>query len=285
MAKKKAEAKEEAAEEEAQPEPEEPKKVTHKKLKVNFWRTGLHKEELGPYQTVKYQAKTTFFSKSFEIEGIVEEDGEKKYVIAYNKEEWHDDPEDKKRLILRLFTIMEEGLKVGKGGTFKGGLELSVSHSIIQSFEIKDPAPVFFVQIPRSSYITKIVKGRRMAGTRWTWPLLPEKDEDMLQMVRAKGVVGMGLDYDIYIGKKKIAKIDGQRIQKEWEIEIYDETYAKDKTFVMYLILFACVCNFMKDSEKMIKKLYTEMKDTGTSSYKMPYYEQQLFKNPRMMRK
>lgn len=281
MAKKKKD-EENAAEEQ---EPKKPKKQTFKRFKVNFWRTRLHSEELGPYQAVKYQAKTNYFSKSYDIEGIIEEDGEKKYIIAFNKEDWEENPENEKELNLRIFTIMEEGMQVGSGGNFHGGFELSFTHSLIQSYEIKHPAAVFFVQLPRSKFLTKIVKSYRLMGTRWNWPLLPTKDGDKLQLVTAKGKVGMGKDYDINIGKKTIAHIDGQPIQKEFEIEIYDEDYAKDVEFCKLLILFGCICNFMKDVEKIVKKRYKLMKKTGTSDYKPSYKEMDLFKNPRMVRK
>jgi len=283
MAKKKSEAKEEAP---AEPEEEEDlKRQTYKTLKVNFWRTRLHAEELGVYQTLKYQSKTRYFSKSFDIEGVVEVDGEKKYIIAYNKDEWNEEPDEKKRLVLRIFTIMEEGMGVEKGGNFKGGFELSMTHSLIQSAEVKEPAPVLFIQLPRTKYLTKVVKSFRLAGTRWNFPLLPEKDEDQLQVVTAKGKIGLGVDYDVFIGKKKVAKLDGQKVQKEWEIEIYDENYANDKTFVRYLILFGCICNFMKSMDKVISKFYKQMKDTGTTDYKPHRFEMDLFKNPRFARK
>ncbi|MFO8018221.1 MAG: hypothetical protein R6U96_06265 [Promethearchaeia archaeon] len=256
-----------------------------KEFKVNFWRTKLHGEELGPYQTVKYQSKTNYFSKSFDIEGVIEEDGEKKYIIAFNKEEWEENPENKKELKLRIFTIMEEGLEVGSGGNYHGGFELSFSHSLIQSYEIKHPAAVFFVQLPRSKYLTKIVKSYRLLGTRWNWPLIPTEEEDQLQLVTAKGKIGWGKDYDILIGKKKIAHIDGQPVQKEFEIEIYDEDYANDVDFCKLLILFGCICNFMKDVVKIVKKRYKQLKKSGISEYKPSHKELDLFKNPRMVRK
>jgi len=260
------------------------KKITYKKLKVNFWRTRLHGEELGVYQELKYQAKTRYFAKNFDIEGICEEDDAKKYIIAYNKEDWNNKPNDQKRLILRLFTILEEKMGVGKGGNFKAGVELSLTHSLIQSYEIGRPAQVFFVTLPKTKHLTKIVRGWRLKGTRWFFPLLPENKDDLLVVVKAKGVVGLGLDFDLFIGKKKIATIDGQRIQKQWEIEIYDEDYAKDKTFIKLLLIFGCICNFMKDTEKIIEKLYKEMKDSGATTFKPPNIEIALFKNPRLVR-
>ena len=260
------------------------KQITHKRLKVNYWRTRLHGEELGVYQTLKYQAKTRYFAKNFDIEGIIEEDGAKKWIIAYNKDDWKNKPNDQKRLILRIFTILEEKMGVGKGGNFLAGVELSTTHSIIQSYEIKHPAPVFFVTIPKTKLLTRINRGWRLKGTRWSFPLLPDSKDDDLVMVRAKGVIGMGRDYDIFIGKKKIAKVDGQKVQKEWEIEIYDEDYAKDRTFIKLMIIFGCICNFMKSAEKLIGGFYNAMKDTGTSPIKPPRTELDLFKNPRLIR-
>jgi len=104
-------------------------------------------------------------------------------------------------------------------------------------------------------------------------------------MVRAKGVVGPGRNYKIYIGKKKIARVDGHPIQKEFDIEVYDEDYAKDKTFLKYLTIFGLACNFMNESQKIIKRLYKKMKSTGSSPYKPPKQELDLFRNPRMMRR
>lgn len=270
------------------PKAPKPKRQVYKKVKVNFWRTRLHDEELGVHQQLKYQAKTRWFSKNFDIEGVVEEDNEKKYIIAFSKDSWEEKPDLEKRLNCRIFTIMEEKLTdagQAKGGNYKGGLELSVTHSLIQSYEIRHPAPVFFMQIPRTINLARVVRGWRLVGTRWTWPLLPEEKDDKFQVVMAKGVVGPGRNYNIFIGDVRIARVDGQVVQKNFEIEIYDENYAKDKTFVVYLILFGCMCNFMKESEKLIKKFYKQMRKTATSDYKPPRSELTLFRNPRMMRR
>jgi len=266
--------------------PAKPSQIVFKKFKVNFWRTRLHDEEIGIHQQLKYQAKTRWFSKNFDIEGVIEEDDEKKYIIAFNKEQWEEGDIEKRRLVCRYFTIMEETMEAApKGGNFKGGVELSVAHSLIQSYEIKHAAPVFFFQIPGTINLIRCNRGWRLVGTRWTFPLLPEDKEDELQVVRARGVVGPGRNYKIYIGKKLIARVDGKPIQKEFEIEFYDQVYAKDKTFQRYMILFGCACNFMHGAEKTIKRLYKKMKNTGSSPYKPPKQELDLFRNPRMMRR
>ncbi len=266
-----------------------PEDYVYKDIKVEFWRTRLHDEELGIHQQMKYEAKTRWFSKSFDIEGKVSFDGEEAYIIAFNKEEWNEgweDNEEPTRLRLRLFTILEESLESRpEGGNYKGGIELSIAHSILQSYEVKRPSPVFFIQLPKDNRLIKIVRARRLIGTRWTWPILPEEKEDKFQMITAMGKVGLGRNYDISIGDKKIARIDGQRIQKEFEIQIYDKDYSEDDTFIHQLILFACACNFMQDCEDMIDALYKDMKNTGTSDYKIPKSENDLFRNPRMMRR
>ena len=262
------------------------RKTVYKKIKVNFWRTRLHDEELGIHQQLKYTAKTRWFSKNFDIEGVIEIDGQKKNIIAFNKEQWEENPLEEKRLICRYFTIMEETMEsTAKGGNFKGGIELSIAHSLIQSFEIKHPAPVFYAQVPGVKYLIRFVRGWRFWGSRWTFPLLPEEKGDKLQMVLAKGVIGPGRNYKFLIGKKIIARIDGHPIQKEYIIEIFDEDYAKDKTFMRYMILFGLSCNFMDGAKKIVKRLYKKMKSTGTTDYKMPKSELDLFRNPRMMRR
>ncbi|MHA1670494.1 MAG: hypothetical protein ACTSV5_07920 [Promethearchaeota archaeon] len=269
----------------ADPEAES-SKIVHMKILVNFWRTRLHDEELGIHQQLKYQAKTRWYSKNFDMEGNIEIDGKKKYIIAFNKEDWEEKPVEEKKLICRFFTIMEESMdSLPKGGNFKGGLELSVTHSIIQSYEIKHPAPVFFFQVPGIINLIRLNRGWRFLGSRWTFPLLPEDKEDQLQMVRAKGVVGPGRNYKIYIGSVLIARVDGHPIQKEYEIEIYDKAYAKDKTFRNYMILFGIACNFMDMAKKITKRHYKKMKNSGTSDYKIPRGELTLFRNPRMMRR
>jgi hypothetical protein len=262
------------------------KKIVYKKIKVNFWRTRLHDEELGIHQQLKYTAKTRWFSKNFDIEGVISIDGQKKNIIAFNKEQWEESPLEEKRLICRYFTIMEETMDSrAKGGNFKGGIELSIAHSLVQSYEIKHAAPVFYAQIPGVRYLIRFVRGWRFIGSRWTFPLLPEEKGDKLQMVLAKGVIGPGRNYKFLIGKKIIARIDGHPIQKESIIEIYDEDYAKDRTFVRYIILFGLACNFMDDAKKIVKRLFKKMKSTGTTDYKMPKSELDLFRNPRMMRR
>ncbi len=262
------------------------RKTVYKKIKVNFWRTRLHDEELGIHQQLKYTAKTRWFSKSFDIEGVIEIDGQKKNIIAFNKEQWEENPLEEKRLVCRYFTIMEETMDSrAKGGNFKGGIELSIAHSLIQSFEIKHAAPVFYAQVPGIKSLIRFVRGWRFWGSRWTFPLLPEEKGDKLQMVLAKGVIGPGRNYKFLIGKKVIARIDGHPIQKEYIIEIFDEDYAKDKTFMRYIILFGLACNFMDGAKKIVKSLYKKMKSTGTTDYKVPKNELDLFRNPRMMRR
>lgn len=267
----------------------EPEKIVYKKIKVNFWRTRFHDEELGIHQEMKYQAKTRWYSKSFDMEGDIEVDGEKKFVLAFNKEEWEETPEDEyKRFVLRIFTIMEEEIdgKDLSGGNFHGGVELSVAHSLVQSWEVKRPAPVFFLQLPRDYNLYRVVKGWRLIGDQWTWPLLPEKKGDKFQMVLAKSkLISFGKNFDIYVGDVKVARIDSQPIQNEYEVEIFNEDYAKDTTFNKQLILFACSIEFMKDSEKMIKRSFKQMKKTGTTDYRLPKTEVDLFRNPRMMRR
>ena len=281
-AKKKAPAKKAAAEKGEPEEPPKPEKMVYKRIRCNLWRTRMHAEELGVYQQLKYEAKTRWFSKNFDIEGIVEIDGEKKYIIAYNKEDFH---ENKQRLVLRLFTILEEKMGAQKGGNFKGGIELSYTHSLVQSVEVKYPAPVFFTHLPKTPMMARVVRGHKLFRTRWSWPLLPEEPGDQLQLVSAKGSIGFGNDYTIYLGDVKIAEVDHQRVTKDVEIDIFHEDYATDKTFVEILTLFGCVCFFMKDIYKSLKKYYKNMRKTGTTDFKPPKFELDLFKNPRMIRR
>ena len=283
--KKKEEKEEKEAEEEVPEEEVKPKKIVYKKIRCNLWRTRLHGEELGIYQSLKYQAKTRYYAKDFDTEGVIEIDGEKKYIIAFNKQDWEEGKPEERRLILRMFTILEEKMGVGKGGSFKGGIEFSILHSLVQSTEIRYPAPVFFFQTPRTTNLPRCVRGHRLIGTRWTFPLLPEEKGDALQMIVAKGTIGLGNDFNIFLGKNKIARVDHQRVTKDVVIEIYNEQYSQDKTFVEYLTLFGCICFFMKEAYKIVKHFIKDMKESGTSQYLPPKMEMDLFKNPRMIRR
>ncbi len=267
-------------------EPPKPKRKTYKRIHINLWRTGLHKEEIGIYQNLKYEAQTRYFSKNFDIEGKIEIDHEDKWVLAFARKEWEETPKNEdKRLNVRLFTIMEEKIGERTGGNYMGGLELSMLHSIEQSYEVRRPAPVFFVHLPNLKALPRIVEARRFIGTRWAFPLLPETSEDKLQVVELKGKVGMGNDYKVYLGKTQIAEVNHQRVQKDVEINIFDENCANDKTFIMMITLFGCAMNFIDEIHKMIKKHLSEMRDSGTSDYKPPKPELDLYLNPRMVRK
>jgi hypothetical protein len=104
-------------------------------------------------------------------------------------------------------------------------------------------------------------------------------------LILAKGVLGFGNDYKICLGDDIVGKVDHQKITKDVEIEIYDENLAKDKTFVMILTLFGCICFFMKDIKKVVKSYLKPLKATGTSDYLPPKFELDLFKNPRMIKR
>jgi hypothetical protein len=156
---------------------------------------------------------------------------------------------------------------------------------LIQSIEVKRPAPVFFIISEKTSNLIQMVRNHRLVGTRWSFPMLPEEKEDVFVVVVAKGRVAPGNDYNIFIGKKKVARVDHQRVTKDVEIEIYDEQYSNDSTFVEYLTLFGCLCFFMKDAYKVLKKEFKNLLENGTSQYKIPRLELELYRNPRIIRR
>ena len=51
------------------------------------------------------------------------------------------------------------------------------------------------------------------------------------------------------------------------------------------MTLFGIACNFMDEARKVVKRLFKKMKSTGTTDYKPPKTEMDLFRNPRMMRR
>ena len=258
----------------------------YKKIEVDFWKTSAHISELGIHKDLKYSAKSRYFTDKYEIEGDITVDGnkDKREVIAYNEQSWKAKELMDRDLKIRTFTPIRDD----KGGTFKGGIEISTTESLIQSYHIKeDPGVILIVNLPQNRNLYRIIRSRRYKGWKFAFPLIPEKDGESLRVFEIKGKVGLGLDFKVTEKERKIADIDGKKLNLggKWEIEIFDEELSKNKTFTKILSLFACACKFLEASEKTVKELFKKFDDPKSDFKFFPDKEElDLFKNPRRLK-
>ncbi len=286
MAKKKKEKKGKKEKKEEKVETKKSSDKVYKRIEVDFWKTSAHMSELGLHKDLKYSAKSRYFTDKYEIEGDITIDGDsnKRQVIAYNEKSWKAKNLEDRDLKIRTFTPVKEG----KGGNFTGGIELSTAESLIQSYHIKgDPGIILIVNLPQNKNLYRIIRSRRLKGWKFAFPLLPEKDVDHLRVFEIKGKVGLGLDFEVTEKERKIADIDGKKLNLggKWEIEIYDEELSKHRTFTKILALFACACKFLEAGEKTIKKIFKKFDDPKSDFKYVPDKEElDLFKNPRRLK-
>lgn len=265
---------------------EKKEEKVYKRIEVDFWRTSAHMSELGLHKSLKYSAKSRYFTKRFEIEGDITIDGDsdKRQVIAYNEKSWKEKNLADRDLKIRTFTPIKDD----KGGNFTGGIELSTTESLIQSYHIKgDPGVILIVNLPQNKNLYRIIRSRRLKGWKFAFPLLPEKDNESLRVFEIKGKVGLGLDFEVTEKERKIVDIDGKKLNLggKWEIEIFDEELSKNKTFTKILTLFACACKFLEVSEKTVKELFKKFDDPKSDFKFSPDKEElDLFKNPRRLK-
>lgn len=265
---------------------EKKEEKVYKRIEVDFWRTSAHMSELGLHKGLKYSAKSRYFTNRYEIEGDITIDGnsDKRQVIAYNEKSWKAKTFEDRDLKIRTFTPIKED----KGGNFTGGIELSTTESLIQSYHIKgDPGVILIVNLPQNKNLYRIIRSRRLKGWKFAFPLLPEKDVDHLRVFEIKGKVGLGLDFEVTEKERKIADIDGKKLNLggKWEIEIFDEELSKNKTFTKILTLFACACKFLEVAEKTVKELFKKFDDPKSDFKFSPDKEElDLFKNPRRLK-
>ncbi len=284
--KKEKEKKKERKKEEKKAKAKKSSNIVYKRIEVDFWKTSAHMNELGIHKGLKYSAKSRYFTNKYEIEGDITIDGnkDKRHVIAYNEKSWKEKELMARDLKIRTFTPIKEG----KGGSFTGGIELSTTESLIQSYHIKDdPGVILIVNLPQNRNLYRIIRSRRYKGWKFAFPLIPEKDGESLRVFEIKGKVGLGLDFEVTEKERKIADIDGKKLNLggKWEIEIFDEALSGNRTFTKILSLFACACKFLEAGEKTVKELFKKFDDPKSDFKFFPDREElDLFKNPRRLK-
>lgn len=260
--------------------------MVYKHVDVDFWKTSAHKEEIGFHKDLKYSAKSRYFTDDYEIEGVIVVDGDesKKHIVAYHKVAWDKKEPIDRALKVRTFTSMKDD----KGGNFTGGVELSITDSIIQSFYIRDdPGIVLIVNLPNTKNLIRVARAHKLKGWKFAFPLIPGKSGESIRVFEINGKVGFGLDFTVDEKNQKVADIDGKKLNigGKWEIDIYDEALSKDKIFVDTLTMFACACKFLEDAEKIVKKIFKDFDDPKSDFKFIPDpQELDLFKNPRRLK-
>ena len=252
------------------------------KIVVNTWNTSMHGANIGIKKETEYQAKSRLFTKEYKIRGDVKIGGETKWIVGINEHDWGLKGAEK-RLMIRLFAKMDGD----SGGTFQGGVELSILESLQLSFAAKKVMPVFVVRLPRDRYLYRIMKKWSIGWNHFIIPYYPDEDGESLKFIHFKGKVGLGDDFKIMEGsgknEKKIGEIDGKiNIGGKFELSITDGAYQKDAKFQRLAILFGLVFRFMGDVEKDIDQIYDGMEDNKKYTFTPIQQELDLMKNPRI---
>ncbi|MFX0098620.1 MAG: hypothetical protein ACFFCS_03495 [Candidatus Hodarchaeota archaeon] len=254
----------------------------NEEMTVNFWKTKVHGANIGIHQAEQYRASSRKFNRGLDIRGEVifkpkekRKDGPIKYVVAFNSDFWdveessylkkHAPSDFYKRISIRLFTE----LKKGAGGIWAGSLEQSLTDSILNSMTQSKSLPVFLLDIPRYDYLIKLSRGKTLAGHRYCFSMIPDKNwiYPMPDKVRFFSIeskpIAIGLDFKVIerggVNEDKIvAEVDEKTMDVggKWVITITDPTLQKNHVFKQVLVLFSCLCKYLDDVNQKIEKLF-----------------------------
>ena len=251
-----------------------------KKFVIDFWKTGLHGEEIGIRQKEQYRSKSRHFTMDMDIFGKYIEDDKGKGFVAIREKSWKGEKGDELngRLVVRLFT--------DEGG-WLGSIEEIVVEELKNSIGSNDVIPVFVATIPNYDYVLWIEKVHRRHGFGevYVFTYLSGKEEEPVSVFKIdENRLTIGSDGDVYYGptKKKIAFIDSKKfnVGGKVEINIYDEDVAKNYIISRALVLFASTIKYHNDIKERIKKRI-ELIKKGEWSYTPDKGEAWLLRNPR----
>lgn len=251
-----------------------------KKFVIDFWKTGLHGEEIGIRQKEQYRSKSRHFTMDMDIIGKYIEDDKGIGFAAIREKVWKGEKSEELngRLVLRLFT---------DEGRWLGSIEEVVIEELKNSIGSNDVIPVFATTIPNYDYVLWIEKVHRRHGFGevYVFSYLSEKEEEPVSVFKIdENRLTIGSDWDVYYGptKQKVAFIDSKKfnIGGKVEINIYDEDFAKNRIATKALVLFASTIKYHNDIKERIKKRI-ELIKKGEWSYKPDKGEAWLLRNPR----
>ncbi len=269
-----------------------------KKISVNFFRN-VRTNIFWKFKTKYIKAGQTQFGANFGIVGDVHFNDEKeeirKQYVAIDTKRWDLDGKDnnfESRLLFRAFQGLVENEKTGKktGGSYQGGLELSVLNSLNLSLGARRALSSFYMVLPGFRYLTQVYQKRTYVVANYVLPLYPVGDEPV-RFFKIKRRMRFGHNYKVTeVGRKEpVANIYHKRwnIGGRYDIYIDDEDLQYHKNFAQLLILFVGIIRYRKEVEALIKKLIKEkskVDDDIGYRFEANKEELALFRNPRIRR-
>lgn len=217
-------------------------KKVEKEIVVDLWKTKMHGEIVGIKKKEEWMAKSRYFTRNTDIIGETKEGGKTAGYITRRATE-----ED--RLIIRLFS---------KSMYYQASLEELISREQMKKIIHNKDFPSFKVMVKGFPHISEIEKERGGFGSPEIYSFIhfDEKDSTMEPFI-IKSVRGLGEDFEVSSFKKKVAKIDGSKLDLggSFKIQIFDPELAKDKSFYHSLVVFSAALKFLGEVKDRIDKL------------------------------
>lgn len=266
-----------------------------KHIDVDFFRR-TKTNILWRRKILEMRSKNRRIGQNFEIFAEVnfdDESGLRKQFILIDESRWNlrGKNDASNRLVMRCFDdTIKDGDKL-LGGTFRGGLELSVLNSLNLSIAAKRDISSFYIFLPDIPYITQLNERRSCLFTHYFFPLFPCGDEPISYFLM-KPKFGLGNNFKIYEKgrRKKVAVIKHRvfNIGGRFKVDIFDEDLQYHKLFPQMLILACCASRFIRKVDRVIKKIVKKKKrDTKTQeayTFEANKEELNMYRNPRYRR-
>ncbi len=242
---------------------------------VDFWRTGMHKVEIGIKKQQELMSKSRQFTKDMDIIGTVTEKDKTTRYIAIRKREW-EQPLEKKRLILKIFT---------EGMGWRGTVEQLVAKSLAQSVAARKPLIVFSVNLSgTNSLITleRVTKPFSFNQKVYAFSLI-EEDEAYPFYVEENRLT-LGKDWTLKnMKKEKIADINGSQFNIGGKYKVKMPSKGVPKDLDDLIILFCGISKYLDEAEKAVKSWMKKAKRSKEMFVKIDSDEAMLYRNPRKM--
>jgi len=263
---------------EVKEEPKKKERVVYTKIEVDLWRTKMHREEWGIRKDAQRAQKDRQWTRDMDQVGEVRINGEDYGWLAIRERLWKEEDPLEKRFVMKLFS---------SSGYWRASIELLLGETLTVSHATKEPCPTYiciFKHTRNLFRIQRLAHWPRFQGEIFRFSYLDENDRFQTFILDDKRFT-LSSDWMVKdIHDKIIAKIDGKfaNIGGRFDIEIFDEKLALDKTFGIMLMLFSSTLRFLKDTKKNIKKALKKLRITDTE-VKLDDSESNLYLNPRKL--
>ncbi|MHA2296462.1 MAG: hypothetical protein ACXAEU_00630 [Candidatus Hodarchaeales archaeon] len=211
-----------------------------KEIQVDLWKTKMHSKTIGIKQKEVYMAKSRYFTKDSKVVGEIKEEGE---TIGYLI---HRDIDD--RLIIRLFS---------KSMYYQASLEEMLAREQAKKLIHDQNFPEFNIIMKDYPFVIQISKERGGFGNPEIYTFLHYGEEHKsVEPFIIKSKRGLGEDFDVKSFDKKVAEIDGAKLDVggSFKIRIFDPELAKTASFYRSLIIFAGSLKYLNEVKDRIKK-------------------------------